>query len=252
VQAAEANERSNWHVTGGECTPMLPFLRASFIEVLGAVAPLTAFVTFLQFTIVHAPDEIFIRYLAGSALAVVGMTLLFSGIEYGILPMGRYLGAALPGKESLLLIAIVAFALGFAATVAEPDVLVLAGQVDAASEGSISRQMVVYVIGLGVAIFAMTAMLRIVTGWRMKTLLALVYALAIGLALLAPAEFVPLAFDSGGVTTGVLSAPVMISLALGLSSVLAGRSAASDGFGLLGLASVGPIIAILILSRLLP
>jgi len=231
---------------------MLSFLRSSFVEVLKAIVPLTAFVTLLQFTIVHATDEIFIRYLSGSALAVVGMTLLFSGIEYGILPMGRYLGAALPGKESLLLIAAVAFALGFAATVAEPDVLVLAGQVNAASEGSISRQMVVYVIGLGVAIFAMTAMLRIVTGWRVKTLLTLVYALAIGLALLAPAEVVSLAFDSGGVTTGVLSAPVMISLALGLSSVLAGRSAASDGFGLLGLASVGPIIAILILSRLLP
>lgn len=231
---------------------MVSLLKANLVEVLKAVGPLIIVVTLIQLGVVHAPEPLFHQFLMGSALAIIGMTLLFSGIDYGILPMGRYIGAALPGKGSLLLIMAVSFALGFAATVAEPDVLVLASQVDTASDGAISRQIVVYVIGFGVAILASTAMMRIVAGWRMKYLLTVVYAFAIGLSLFAPEEFVSLAFDSGGVTTGVLSAPFLISLAIGLSSVLAGRSAVSDGFGLLGLASAGPIITVLILSRLLP
>ncbi|WP_457797576.1 DUF1538 domain-containing protein [Methylocystis sp. S23] len=231
---------------------MLSFLRERLVEVIKAVAPLTAFVTLLQLTIVHAPPTLFLQYLLGSALAILGMTLLFSGIDYGILPMGRYIGAALPEKGSLLLIVAVSFALGFATTVAEPDVLVLAGQVDAASSGAISRQLVVYVVGVGVAIPAVIGTLRILAGWKLKYLLGSVYLMAILLSLFAPVEFISLAFDAGSVTTGALSAPVMISLALGLSSVLARRSAVSDGFGLLGLASAGPIVAILILSGLLP
>lgn len=231
---------------------MVSLLTANLVEVLKAVGPLITVVTLIQLGVVHASDTLFLQFLMGSALAIIGMTLLFSGIDYGILPMGRYIGSALPEKGSLLLVLAVSFALGFAATVAEPDVLVLASQVDTASHGAISRQIVVYVIGFGVAIFASTAMMRIVAGWRMKFLLTAVYALAIGLSIFAPEEFVSLAFDAGGVTTGVLSAPVLISLAIGLSSVLAGRSAVSDGFGLLGLASAGPIITILILSALLP
>jgi hypothetical protein len=98
-----------------------------------------------------------------------------------------------------------------------------------------------------VGLFAAVGLLRVVYGFSMTYLLAAVYSLMILLSLLAPAEFVPLAYDAGSVTTGVLTAPVLLALALGLSSVLAERSAASDGFGLLGLASVGPIIAVLLL-----
>ncbi|QGM97446.1 DUF1538 domain-containing protein [Methylocystis parvus] len=231
---------------------MVSLLTENLLNVLKAVAPLTAVVSLLQFTVIHAPEALFLQFLTGSALAIVGMALLFSGIDFGILPMGRFVGAALPEKGSLALIVAVSFALGFATTVAEPDVLVLAGQVDAASRGAMSRQTVVYVIALGVAVLTAVAMVRIVAGWRMKYLLAAAYLVALILSAFAPVEFVSLAFDAGSVTTGALSAPVMISLGIGLSSVLAGRSKVSDGFGLLGLASIGPIIAILILGRLLP
>jgi hypothetical protein len=92
--------------------------------------------------------------------------------------------------------------------------------------------------------------MRIIFGWSLRWQLAGAYTLAILLALLAPGDFVPLAFDGGSVTTGVLSAPVIIALSIGISSVLAGRSAISDGFGVVGFASIGPILAILILGLL--
>ena len=105
---------------------------------------------------------------------------------------------------------------------------------------------------IGVGLFTALGLLRVVWGYPMAWLLTGCYTVMLLLSLLSPAEFVPLAYDAGSVTTGVLTAPVVLALALGLTSVLAARSAVSDGFGLLGLASIGPIIAILLLGMLLP
>jgi len=230
---------------------MLALLREKLLEVVNAVGPLIAVVCVLQFLFVEAPAGLFLQFLAGSVLCIVGMLLLFTGIDLGLLPMGRFIGAELPKKESLALIVAVAFSLGFATTVAEPDVLVLAEQVDMASQGSISDHAVLYVIAAGLATFVAVAMARIVSGFPLTYLLAAAYSVVIVLSFFTPADFVPLAYDAGSVTTGVLTAPVVIALALGLSSVLAGRSAVSDGFGLLGFASVGPIIAVMIMGILL-
>jgi uncharacterized protein DUF1538 len=225
--------------------------KEKFLEVLKAVAPLIGAICLLQVAIVHAPIELFLQFLVGSVLTIIGMLLLFAGIDIAILPMGRFIGAEMPKKGSMALIAAVAFCLGFATTIAEPDVLVLAAQVNVVAEGLISGQLVLYVTALGVAVFATVAMGRIVLGWSMRSLLMAAYTLCIVLAIVAPAQFMPLAFDSGSVTTGVLSSPVVIALAIGLSSVLAGRSAVSDGFGVLGFASIGPIVAVLLLGMLL-
>lgn len=224
---------------------MIPILREKAFEVVKAVAPLIISICVLQFALVHAPLELFLRFLLGSMLAVIGMMLLFVGIDVGIVPMGRFIGAELPKKRSLLLILVVAFSIGFATTIPEPDVLVLSDQVELASEGAISGTAVLYAIALGVAVLTAIAAARIVFGWPLKYVLAAGYSLAIVLALFAPREFISLAFDGGSVTTGVLSAPVIIALAIGVSSVLAGRSAVSDGFGVVGFASIGPILAIL-------
>jgi hypothetical protein len=154
-------------------------------------------------------------------------------------------------RGSLLLIVATAFSLGFATTIAEPDVLVLSGQTNAISQGTISGNAVLYVMAIGVGFFLGLAMLRIVYGFRMVYLLAAAYSIIIILSFFAPSEYVPLAYDAGSVTTGALTAPVVISLALGLSSVLVGRSSVSDGFGLLGFASIGPIIAVMIMGMVL-
>lgn len=224
--------------------------RDKVIEVLKAVAPLVGVVCLLQVTLVHAPLGLFLQFLAGAALAGAGMLLLLLGVDLGILPMGRFIGAELPKKSSISLIVAVAFSLGFATTVAEPDVLVLAGQVDEASQGDIPGMAVLYVIATGVAVLTVIASLRILFGWPVKGLVLVAYGLMLGLALAAPEEFVALAFDAGSVTTGVLTAPVLISVAMGLSSVLAGRTAVGDGFGISGLASVGAILSVLLMGIL--
>ena len=230
---------------------MFSLLRTRLPEAAKAVAPLVGVVCVLQVSLVQAPAALFVQFLAGSVLAMLGMLLLFAGIDVGILPMGRFIGAELPRKGSLWLILGVAFALGFATTVAEPDVLVLSGQVESASQGSLRSHTLIYIIALGVGLFTAIGLLRVVKGFSMAALLAGVYTVMIVLSLVAPADVVPLAYDAGSVTTGVLTAPVVLALALGLASVLAERSAVDDGFGLLGLASVGPIIAVLLLGLLL-
>lgn len=227
---------------------MYQALRQRLIEVLSAVTPLIGAAALLQLMLGGAPASLFLQFFAGAVLAIAGMLLLFTGIELGILPMGRFIGAELPKKGSIWLILGVAFALGAATTIAEPDVLVLANQVEVSSGGARSARTLAYVIALGVGLFVALALLRILWGVPMTYLLSAVYGAMLILSLLAPSELAPLAYDAGSVTTGVLSAPVILALALGLSSVLSGRSAISDGFGLLGLASSGPVIAILLLG----
>ena len=227
---------------------MLTLLRTQLPEAAKAVAPLVGVVCVLQLLVVRAPAALFIEFLVGSLLAMFGMLLLFAGIDMGILPMGRFIGSELPRHGSLWLIVGVAFALGFATTMAEPDVLVLAEQVESVSQGGFRSRPLIYVIATGVGLFAAIGLLRVVRGFSMAALLGCAYALMIALSLVAPAHVIPLAYDAGSVTTGVLTAPVVLALALGLASVLAERSAVDDGFGLLGLASVGPIIVVLLLG----
>jgi hypothetical protein len=229
---------------------MLRLLRERLPEVLRAIAPLVGVVCVLQVTVVHAPLAQFLQFLAGSFVAALGMLLLFAGIDLGVVPMGRFIGAELPRKGSRTLILAVAAAMGFATTVAEPDVLILGAQVEEASQGALSAVFLVYVIAAGVGLFAAVALLRIVYGVPITWLIAGAYALMLVLSLSAPERIVALAYDAGSVTTGVLTAPVLLALALGLSAVLARRSAALDGFGLLGFASVGPIIILLVLGLL--
>lgn len=228
---------------------MLTGLRRRLLEVLRSLGPLLGLICLLQIVLVQVPAALFIQFLAGSMLVILGLLLLFLGVDFGILPMSRFIGAEMPRKGSIVLIVSVGFAMGLATTIAEPDVLVR--EIDEISQKSIDGTIVLYVIGIGVAICTALAMARVVYGVSLRLLLTCLLASAILLSFLAPAEFVPLAYDAGSVTTGVLMAPVIIAVAVGLSSVLAGRSAVSDGFGMLGLASIGPIIAILIMGVML-
>lgn len=230
---------------------MLALLKRHLVEVSKAVGPLVLAIAVLQVLLVDAPAAEFVQLLVGVLLAAVGMTLLFIGIDVGIMPMGRFIGAALPAKRSVWLIVCVAFALGFATTIAEPDVLVLSEQVQAESQGAIGARLLGYIIAAGVGLFVTLAVMRILWGIPVTWLLAGAYVVMLVLSFFAPAGFVPVAYDAGSVTTGVLTAPVVLALAFGLSSVLSGRSALSDGFGLLGFASIGPIIAVLLLGILL-
>jgi len=227
-------------------------LKDKTLEVIKAILPIVIVIIILQFTLIKMPVHLFVQFLIGAVMVIAGMILFMLGIEIGILPMGEVIGAELPKRGSLWLVIGIAFAVGFAATIAEPDVLVLTQQVDTVSQGAISENLLIYVIGIGIAFFVTMAILRIIHGFRMAYLLTIGYGIVIVLSFFTPAEFVPVAFDSGGVTTGLMTVPVILALGLGISSVLAGRSALSDGFGLIGLASIGPIIAVMLMGIILP
>ncbi|WNF38393.1 DUF1538 domain-containing protein [Bacillaceae bacterium IKA-2] len=217
-------------------------------EVVYAIIPLSLVVIILQFTIIWMPMEIFMQFLIGVVMVSVGLILFLLGVHIGLLPIGEMIGSALPKMGKAWLVVFFGFLLGFVATVAEPDVRVLATQVDLVSDGIVSRNLLIYAVALGVAIFVGLAMLRIILNIPITYLLVGGYGLVFLLAAFTPVQFVPISFDAGGVTTGPMTVPFILALGVGVASVLRGKSASTDGFGLVGLASIGPILAVLLLG----
>jgi len=226
-------------------------IKTKSLEVIKAILPLVLVIVAFQFTPLQMPLHTFYQFLGGVAMVIGGMILFLVGIDIGILPVGEAVGSELPKRGSLSLVIGIAFLVGFTATVAEPDVMVLTKQIDLVSQGAISDILLIYIIAIGVAFFVSMSMLRIIRDFPMKYLLTISYATVIVLSFFTPREFVPVAFDSGGVTTGPMAVPIILALGLGFSSVIAGRSAISDGFGLIGLASVGPIIGVMTMGIIL-
>jgi hypothetical protein len=226
-------------------------ITAKALEVITAVLPLVLAVIILQFAIINMPLQLFLQFIIGAVMVIAGMILFLLGVEIGILPMGKALGGELPRRQSLFLVMGIAFLISFAATVAEPDVIVLTREVDEVSQGAVAQNVLIYAIAIGVGFFVAVAMLRILLGFPIAYLLTAGYVTVIILAFFTPADFVPVAFDAGGVTTGPMAVPIILSLGLGFSSVLAGRSPLSDGFGLIGLASIGPIIGVMVMGMVL-
>ena len=224
---------------------MPSLIKNKALEVVKAILPLVLVIVVMQFTPLQMPTNTFYQFLGGAGMVIGGMILFLVGIDVGILPIGEAVGAELPKRGLLFLVIGIAFLVGFTATVAEPDVLVLTRQIDIVSKGAISENLLIYVIAIGVAFFVSIAMIRIIRGFPMKYLLTIGYATVLGLSFFTPREFIPVAFDSGGVTTGPMAVPIILALGLGFSSVITGRSALSDGFGLIGLASIGPIIGVM-------
>ena len=217
-------------------------------EVLYAVLPITLVVIGLQFTLIWLPMEVFIQFLVGVVMVSTGLILFLLGVHLGLLPVGEMIGATLPKMGKAWLVVFFGVILGFVVTVAEPDVRVLAIQVDLVSDGVISRNLLIYTVALGVAIFVGLAMLRIILGIPITYLLVGGYGLVFLVAAFTPAYFVPISFDAGGVTTGPMTVPFILALGVGVATVLGGKSASRDGFGLVALASIGPVLAVLILG----
>jgi hypothetical protein len=222
---------------------MISELKNAVIEAITSILPLVIVIIILQFTVLHAPMELFWNFLIGAAMAMVGVTLFLAGVRIGILPMGRDVGAELPQHESVLLVIVSAVIFAFVVTVTEPGVMVLSELfVQLGGDGS---TVMVFVVAIGMALLFTAALVRIVFGFPIRYLLMAVYGIAVILALFAPPEYVALAFDSGSAAAGSFTVPMMLALGLGFVSVLARRSPLSDGFGLVGLACAGPIIGIL-------
>lgn len=230
---------------------MIQDFRETFREVLQAVLPLTAAVLLIMM-VIGLNSGIFTSFFTGTILVIVGMVLFLMGVKLGMLPIGEAIGSELPKHNSLLFIVGVAFALSFIVTIAEPDVRVLSTMIDSVSENGISRNTLILSIALGVGFFVSVSMLRIVYGVPIKYLLTVGYLLVIMLSFFTKPEYLAIAYDAGGVTTGPMTVPVILALGIGVVSVLEEKSELSEGFGLIGLASIGPIISLMLLGVLSP
>ncbi|WP_028574408.1 DUF1538 domain-containing protein [Desulfonatronovibrio hydrogenovorans] len=223
-------------------------IKEGLLEVIQAVLPITLVVVLLQVFLISMPWLLFSRFLIGVVMVMIGLFLFLQGVKIGLLPMGEAIGAELPKRGSLFFLLFFAFILGFTVTMAEPDVRVLAHQVDFVSDGFVNRNILILFVAIGVAVFVTLAMLRIVMNLPIAYVLAGGYVLILVLSFFTPADFVPISFDAGGVTTGPVTVPFILALGLGVTAVLGGRSSFSDGFGLIGLASIGPVLGVMILG----
>ena len=223
----------------------LPKLKEKLMEALQAVLPIVAIVLVLCFTIAPVSPSILLCFLLGAAMIVVGIMFFTLGAEMSMTPMGERVGAVLTKTRKLPIILLVGFLLGFLITISEPDLQVLANQVP-----SIPNQTLIFSVAAGVGLFLVFAFLRMLIGISLPKMLVVFYSIVFILAAFVPKEFLAVAFDSGGVTTGPMTVPFIMALGVGVASIRGDRHAADDSFGLVALCSVGPILAVLTLGIL--
>lgn len=206
-----------------------------------------AIVLVLGFTAVPMGGLMLGRFVFGGLLLIVGLTIFLLGVDLGIQPMGERCGAELTKKRNLALLVGVAFVIGFMVTVAEPDIQVFGDQVKSVFS-YVNKVSLVVIIAVGVGLFIMVGLLRTVMNLSIKLTLLIAYVLLFAVAMFVPNEFVGIAFDSGGATTGPMTVPFILALGLGVSSV---RSDDKSSFGLTGVTSVGPVMAVLVYALVL-
>ncbi len=216
-------------------------------ESLSSVLPITLIVLLLAFTI--APMEVGVLglFLMGAVTLIFGMGLFTLGADMAMMPMGSHMGAHLTKRRKLYLIIFVSFLMGMLITVAEPDLQVLARQVPAVPDA-----VLIWAVALGVGFFLVLAVMRIVFQKSLRLLLIGFYIIVFGLAALANRDYLAVAFDSGGVTTGPITVPFILALGIGVAGVRSGQNAQDDSFGLVALCSIGPILAVTVMGIFYP
>ena len=212
-------------------------------EALTAVMPIVVLVMILSLTITPIPSGVMLSFLLGAVMLVVGMMFFSVGAEVAMTPMGEQVGARVVQTKNLKLILILGFVLGVLITVSEPDLQVLAQQVQA-----IPNLALVLTVGVGVGGFLVLGLVRIFFRIDLRLLIFGFYTLILGLLFLAPESFRAVAFDAGGVTTGPMTVPFIMAFGMGIAAIRSDSSAAEDSFGLVALCSIGPILAVILLS----
>lgn len=214
-------------------------------EALSAVLPIVLVVLLLGLTVTPIPSGVMLSFLFGAVLLVIGMMFFSVGAEVAMEPMGEHVGSRVTKTRNLPLILILGFLMGVMITVSEPDLQVLARQVQA-----IPNLVLILSVAVGVGAFLVIALLRILFHISLRLLLLGFYLLLLGLFFLAPENFRAIAFDSGGVTTGPMTVPFIMAFGLGITAIRSDSNAKEDSFGLIALCSVGPILAVLVLSMI--
>ncbi len=212
-------------------------------EALSAVLPITVIVFLISVIISPMPVGTLVLFLFGAILLIFGMGLFTMGADMALMPMGEDIGVTMTKTKNILLVIAVSFTMGVIITIAEPDLQVLAQLVP-----GVPNLTLILTVSVGVGIFLLLAIIRILFRISISKILIVCYALVLILSAFAPNNFVSVAFDSGGVTTGPITVPFIMAMGLGLASIRGDRETFEDSFGLVALCSIGPILAVLILG----
>jgi hypothetical protein len=226
----------------------LNLLKDKFKEVSLSVLPISLIVIILNFTLVPIDSDMLIRFIIGSLLVILGLGIFLFGVDLGVTPIGNLMGETTAKTNKVIVVGALGFLLGFLITVAEPDLLILANQVNEASGGIISAYTILIVVSIGVGIMVALGLLRILFEKPLNKMYTIVYSIILLLGLKVSAEFLAISVDASGATTGAMTTPFILALGYGVSQLKGGKKEEEDSFGLVGVASTGPILAIMLMS----
>ncbi len=220
-------------------------------EVSAAVLPLLVLLLFFR-PIFKLPRRLFMNTLKGLAVAFLGLLFFLQGVKVGFLPVGREIGAAIAASPHGWGLIPIGFLLGFAATFAEPAVRILSSEVEIASSGYIRASLILYTLSIGVALVTALGMARIILGFPIHYLVVPGYLIALVMLKFSQPAFTGIAFDSAGVATGPISVTLIMAVAVGAAAQLEGRDPILDGFGIVALIALAPILLVLLLGIVYP
>ncbi|MUM77162.1 DUF1538 domain-containing protein [Pseudodesulfovibrio sp. F-1] len=233
-------------------TGLLDFLDFGHVvaEVLQALTPLVLFFIFFQVRYLKLPTEYVLNMAKGLALCMAGLVLFLQGVQVGFMPVGTAMGEVLGAMDSTWPLIPIGFVLGLVATVAEPAVHILSQQVEKASSGSIKGKVILIALSLGVAVFVALGMAKIIYGVPIHHILIPGYLAALVMMRFCDPTFIAIAFDAGGVATGPMTVTFVLAVALGIASAMEGRDPILDGFGLIALVALAPILSVMALGMI--
>lgn len=218
-------------------------------EVSKTTLPIAFFILAIDtLTVGTNPEQFFIELLC-VLLVIEGFALFLYGVDIGVIPMGRVVGSEIAHRKSILPMILIVFVTSVVVTVAEPDVTVFASKVDVIFH-DVNYGLLIASIALGVAVMLVLAALRIYLNLSLKLLITIGYAFVIILGLIVPKYILGIAFDSGGVTTGPITIPVLMALGMGIGLAASRNSDPMNSFGMVGLASIGPLITVMLYGQL--
>ena len=229
---------------------LLDFLdmRHVALELLLAFVPLVGFFAWMQYKSLRLPRSYVFKLMKGVLLSFLGLVLFLQGVTKGFLPAGTEIGRIIGEAPWRMALVPLGFLFGFAATAAEPAVRVLAIEMEKASGGSVSQRPVLLTLSVGVGLFVALGMVKLLLGLSILYFVVPGYALALLMTRFSTPEFIAAAFDAGGVATGPMTVTFVMAVVLGAAGAMEGRDAVSDGFGLIALVALAPILSVMVLG----
>lgn len=220
-------------------------LKDKIKDSISSVLPITIIVALVCFSVAPVSNNVMMLFFIGAVFLIFGMGFFTLGAETSMTIIGERIGANLSNSKKVWVIALISFLVGTIITIAEPDLQVLATQII-----QVPNMVLIMAVAIGVGIFLAISMLRIVFNIKLSKILMILYLAVFLLVFFVPSEFLPVAFDAGGVTTGPMTVPFIIALGIGAASVRSGKNSESDSFGLVALCSIGPILTVMILGMI--